>query len=90
MRQTADIPGLIVPPELLDAIATRVAEMVAERLGAEADGYLNTESAAAYLDTTPDRIRDLVEAGHLPCHRDGRRLLVTRADLDAYLERGKR
>lgn len=50
--------------------------------------WFNVASAAAYLDCPKSRIHDLVRLGKLKPHRDGRRLLFRRANLDAILDAG--
>ena len=69
-------------PELVEAVARRVAELVE----LPAEGWLNTERAAEYLSAPTSRVHDLVSAGHLHPHRDGTRLMFRREDLDAALE----
>ena len=49
------------------------------------DQWMNAQSAAAHIDAPRSRIYELVESGRLPSTKDGRRLLVRRSDLDAYL-----
>lgn len=81
--------SLAVPHELVDAIADAVVERLAASTPADTPaGYMNTENAAAYLDAPVSRIHDLVRDGRLHPLRDGRRLLFTREDLDAALDRG--
>jgi excisionase family DNA binding protein len=74
--------------EQLDAIAERVAQLLADRQApANANaGYLDTAAAAEYLSAPRSRIHDLVALGKLEPLRDGRRLLFRRSDLDRYLE----
>lgn len=83
--------ALSVPEPLLEAVAERVADRLAERLDAmlapPPEGYLDVDRAAAYLCARKGRIYELVEQGRLAAFRDGRRLLFTRADLDAALDR---
>ncbi|MEK6276923.1 MAG: helix-turn-helix domain-containing protein [Actinomycetota bacterium] len=76
---------LSIPPELVEAIAVRVAELLAERLEPPADPYLDADAAAEYLAAPRSRVYELVERRRLRPHRDGRRLLFRRADLDAAL-----
>jgi excisionase family DNA binding protein len=77
---------LRAPPELVDAVADRVLELMGERGLLEPDSWLTVQEAAEYMRCAPQRIYDLVRAGKLlPC-RDGRKLLFRRSDLDRYLE----
>lgn len=77
-----------LPPELVELVAQRVAEIIDERAAqtASSAGWLDSAGAAVYLDCSRDRIHDLVSLGKLSPRRDGRRLLFRRGDLDAYLE----
>ena len=78
---------LAVPPALVDAIAHRVAELVAENLPTSpAEPYLTVDQAAAYLGCKAHRIYDLVSMRRVRHFRDGRRVLFRREDLDAALE----
>jgi excisionase family DNA binding protein len=76
-----------LPPELVEQIAQRAANLVVERQPT-ASPWLDADGAAAYLATGRDRIYDLVQLGKLDPCRDGRRLLFRPDDLDAYLENG--
>jgi excisionase family DNA binding protein len=85
-------PGLSlgVPPELVEAIAQRAAEIVLEQQGAAAEppGYLDVDGAAAFLACPTSRIYRLVSAKRIPHHRDGSRLLFDRGELRDYVRRG--
>ena len=72
--------------EQLEVIAERVAELLAERSPAAADGYLDSDEAAEYLGCSRGRVHDLVQVGKLEPRRDGRRLRFRRSDLEHYLE----
>jgi len=50
---------------------------------------LSQQEAAAYLGISYWTLRDLTFRGDLPSVRIGRRTLVDRQDLDAFLERVK-
>jgi excisionase family DNA binding protein len=79
--------ALGLPPEVVELIAVRAAEILAERQGASAlPVWLSTAGAADYLACTTGRVHDLVQARVLRPRRDGRRLLFKRAELDDYLE----
>jgi excisionase family DNA binding protein len=75
-----------LPDELVEQIAQRAAELVAERQAAIASPWVDAKGAAEYLAAPVSRIHDLVQLRKLTPRRDGRRLLFKRADLDAYLE----
>jgi excisionase family DNA binding protein len=79
--------SLDVPGALVEQIAQRAAAILAERgPPAASSPWLDTKSAAAHLACGTDRIHDLVQLGRLTAHRDGRRLLFRREELDAYVE----
>jgi excisionase family DNA binding protein len=72
----------------IEQIAARAAELVIERQQADASSpWLDAAGAAEYLACSRDRVYDLVQLRRLAVHRDGRRLLFRRADLDAYAKR---
>ena len=48
---------------------------------------MNIETAALYLDRSPDAIRHLIEAKLLPACRIDRRVQIRRVDLDRLMER---
>lgn len=82
--------ALTVPSELLDAIATRVADELERRgaLGgqtAAVSPWMTTAEAADYLRCSKQRVFDLTSAGALHVHKDGARNLYRRSDVDAYL-----
>jgi excisionase family DNA binding protein len=80
---------------LIDAIANAVADRLSTATDRQASQpaatpWLNAEQAAAYLGGAPvSRVHDLTQQRKLVPHRDGRRLLFHRDDLDAYLRGGK-
>ena len=75
-----------LPDAVLEAIASRAADLLAERQTASASPWLDTKGAAEYLAAPVSRIHDPVQLGKLTPRRDGRRLLFRAADLDRYLE----
>lgn len=50
--------------------------------------WLTAPEAADYLGCPVSRIRKLTMTGELPCHRDGRRVLYRRDELDAFVRNG--
>jgi hypothetical protein len=74
----------------LEEMLIRAAQEGARRARDEDHGsespWMGTETAAAYLDTTPDAIRAFEKRGQLRAHRpDGVRLVYYhRNDLDAF------
>jgi excisionase family DNA binding protein len=73
----------------LEQIAERAAELVIGRRAASASPWLDAKGASEYLCCPVGRIPDLVQLRKLTPHRDGRRLLFRREELDAYLENGR-
>jgi excisionase family DNA binding protein len=92
-------PAVDVLDLLAEAVAERVADKLAGALlqhhvGAVADtqsvGYapspwLDAKGAADHLRCPLSRVRKLTSAGSLPVHREGRRVLYRRDELDAYV-----
>jgi len=79
---------LALPAEVLDELVERVVEVVLERLAvvvAPVSEYLTVAEAAAYLRAKPQRVYDLLSSSRLTRFKDGSRVLVARAELDAYL-----
>jgi excisionase family DNA binding protein len=80
--------GLVVPTALIEEIAARAVETVLERLGTDAtlrSPYLTVVEAAEYLRSKRQRVYDLLSARRLTRFKDGRRTLLSRQELDAYL-----
>jgi len=75
--------------EVVEAIALRAAEIVLERSVAQSRAtsspYLTVREAAEYLRAKPQRIYDLLSSRRLTRYKDGSRVLVSRAELDANL-----
>lgn len=76
--------------ELERLIAEAVATEVSRRLATDArdaarSPYLNVAEAAEYLRCSRQRIYDLLSARRLTRRKDGARVLVSRAELDAHL-----
>jgi excisionase family DNA binding protein len=75
---------LVFPPEFVDAIARRAAELVREQLE-RPDDWLDVDQAAAYLGRSAGTLRNLVSEGRLPRHGPkGHRLRFRRSELDDY------
>jgi excisionase family DNA binding protein len=87
-RTNGSTLSLAVPPELVEAIAERVAEMLAERHAAEPEPWIGVEQACEHLACPRSRIYALASAGRIPHRKDSARLLFRRAELDDWLEQG--
>jgi hypothetical protein len=82
-----------LPPELIEQIAERAAELIAERHGGAAgeDGWLRGAAKIAdYIDSTPSRVYALAERRppEIPVHRDGSALVARRSELDVWIAAG--
>jgi excisionase family DNA binding protein len=71
--------------EQLVEIAERAATLIPRDTTAVSP-WLNVADAAERLRCGKDRIYDLIALGKLHPRRDGRRVLLHRDDLDAYVE----
>ena len=80
--------ALAVPLELVEAIAERAAEMLAERRGPELEAWIGVEEAAEHLACPKSRVYGLSSAGRIPHRKDGSRLLFRRSELDEWIDRG--
>lgn len=81
---------LTLSPEQVEAIVERVAELVAERQRrpAPASPFLTRDEAAEILRCRARRIYELVGDGRLTRHGDGRRLLVSREEVERLADGG--
>lgn len=80
---------LDIAEELIERIARRAAELLAERQPAPAEeGYLDVAGAAEFLACPKSSIYSLVSVGRIPHHRDGSRLLFDRGELREYVRKG--
>jgi excisionase family DNA binding protein len=78
--------SLNVPDALVQQLAVRVAELLAEQGG---DGWLRgAERIADYLDCPVSRVYALTSAGRINVERDGRNLVARRSELDAWVRGG--
>ena len=78
--------SLEFPPEFVEAVAQRPAEILAEQR--RSDGFLDAAGAAEFLACPTSRIYQLSSLGRLPVRRDGSRLLFDRDDLRDYVRNG--
>jgi excisionase family DNA binding protein len=74
--------------DVVEAIAERAAEIVLERVAtsAAASPYMTVPEAAEFLRAKRQRVDDLLSSGRLSRFKDGSRTLVSRAELEAYVE----
>ena len=77
--------------ELSDEEREAIAAKVWERLLLEPprqSPWMRTAEAAEYLRCPMSRLRKLTMLNRIPSHRDGRRVLYHRDDLDAFIRAG--
>jgi excisionase family DNA binding protein len=57
-----------------------------EELQTTASPWLSVKQAAEHMTCSSQRVYDLLSDGRIPKYKDGRRVLLRREHLDAYLE----
>ena len=82
--------SLDLPPELLEAIAERAAELVVERIESDnGDGWLRGADAIAdYIGAKRDRVYALSSTGRIPVEHEGSALIARKSVLDAWMRAG--
>jgi excisionase family DNA binding protein len=84
----SDLARLVLAELRADPVAlAELRALVAVEPGRDSP-WLSAPEAAEYLGCPLSRIRKLTMTGELPCHRDGRRVLYRRDELDAYVHSG--
>lgn len=89
LNGSADL-AVPIPAELVDAIAHRVADELAERMAlgdATASPWLTLEEAAAYLRMPKDTLYK--RTAEIPHTKQGGRIRFRREELDAWMEEGR-
>jgi excisionase family DNA binding protein len=87
MRDVAPLAATIaLSDETLEEIARRVT--VLQQRGDTGSPWLTADEAAERLRCPISRIRKLTSTGDLPVHRDGRRVLYHRDELDEFIRHG--
>ena len=79
---------LMVAPALIETIAQRAAELVLEQLREQRAGdspYMTVPEAAAYARCKRQRTDDLLSSRRLTRYKDGRRTLILKTELEAWL-----
>lgn len=77
---------LELPPEALEQVARRAAELVAAR-DPGPEPWVGVNEAAEHLGCKRQRVYDLVSQGRIPHRKEGGRLVFKRSELDAWLEK---
>lgn len=80
---------LTLPPEMVELVAVRAAQLVAEQLEAtRPEPWMTVEQAAEHIAAPRSRIYALVSAGRIPHRKDGSRLLFRASELDQWINDG--
>ena len=85
--------AITLPPDVVDVIVAEVTKLVilegaeTRLAAAEQPEFMSVETAARYLDVSPERIRKLQARGKIPYYQEsvGCRVLFRRADLDEWM-----
>ena len=76
-----------LPAETVGALAAILARRLPASVSPDPSPYLTVAEAAAYLRASRQRVYDLLSSRRLSRRKDGARVLISRAELDAYLGR---
>lgn len=74
-----------LPTETIDAVAAVLARRVPVPSPPDPSPYLTVAEAAVYIRASRQRVYDLLSSRRLSRRKDGARVLISRAELDAYL-----
>jgi excisionase family DNA binding protein len=80
--------ALTIPDDLVERIARRAADLVAERDVPAPQTWLTVAEAADYLRCPESRIYALTSARRIPFEKDGSRTLLNRDALDQWVRDG--
>lgn len=69
---------------LADAVARRLEQRLSDGIGASSP-WMTAAQVAAYIGAPISRIRQLTMGNAIPLHRDGRRVLFHRDEIDRWL-----
>jgi len=76
-----------LPAETVDALAAVLARRLRAQAAPDPSPFLTVAEAAAYIRASRQRVYDLLSSRRLSRHKDGARVLISRAELEAYLGR---
>ena len=80
-----------IPDELIERVAARAAELVADRSNGNGEGWLRgADAIAEYVGAKRSRIYALATTTppRIPVHRDGSALVARRSELDKWIQGG--
>jgi hypothetical protein len=81
--------ALALPDDLVEAVAERAAQLLAERPTEAEDGWIRgADRIAAYIDCPRSRVYALTSARRIPVHHDGSALIARRSELDRWVRDG--
>jgi len=78
---------ITLPAHTVGALAAVLTRRTPREPRPERSPYLTVAEAAVYLQASRQRVYDLLCSRRLPKYKDGARVLIRRADLDAHLSR---
>lgn len=84
---TVEVPAAVIE-QLVELIASRVLAVLGEcEDGRRWPEWMSVETAAGYLDVSPERVRKLVARREIPFSQEapGCRVFFRRADLDKWM-----
>jgi len=74
-----------LPAEVVGALAAVLARRLPAPAAPDPSPYLTVADAAVYIQASRQRVYDLLSSRRLSRRKDGARVLISRAELDAYL-----
>ena len=88
---TDDHQGRLMSNTATQTLILALTSIIDDRIRVAMKGYasnewMNSKTAAAYIDAPVSRVHDLVMTQKLVPHYEGSRLLFRRSELDEYLE----
>jgi excisionase family DNA binding protein len=85
---TVELNGVNVPVTLTEEALGAIAAQV-QVLPTAVSPYMSVLEAAEYLRCSRQRIYDLLSARRLTRHKDGRRPLILRSELEQYVQESR-
>lgn len=79
---------LVLPDSVLESVAQRAAELVADRPADNEDRFINAAEAAQFLGVTKQRIYQLASLDRIPSRKIGSSRRFLRSELRAWADDG--